>query len=88
MLQTLLRMLQKGRVYHYRELAQALGVSQEMLEEMLRELARLGYLRDVSDSAAGAHCGAGCEQCPMRGTCATGGSGHIWTLTDKGRQAI
>mgnify|MGYP005833833967 CR=1 FL=1 len=88
MLQTLLRMLQEGRVYHYGELAQALGVSQEMLEEMLRELARLGYLRDVSGGAAGVHCDAGCGQCPMRGTCAVWVSGHIWALTDKGRQAI
>ncbi len=88
MLQTLLRMLQQGRVYHYEELAQALGVSQQMLEELLRALARLGYLQQVSGGAAGGHCGAGCQQCPMRGTCAVGAPGHIWTLTDKGRQAI
>jgi len=87
MLQTLLRMLQQGRVYHYEELAQALGVSQEMLEELLRALVRLGYLRQVSGDVTGSHCSAGCKQCPVRGTCAVGASVHIWTLTDKGRTA-
>jgi hypothetical protein len=54
-------------------------VSEELLEQMLQDLARMGYLRPVADG-----CEAHCAGCPMAETCAIGGPTQVWTLTEKG----
>ena len=56
-----------------------------LTEPRTDDLARMGYLRPVSGKCAG-HC-AGCAIGGAAKSCAITGSGHLWTLTDKGARA-
>ncbi len=80
MLQKLLELVAKGGVHSYTELAQELGVSRELLEQMIENLARMGYLRPVAGDCQGR-----CSDCPLAETCAIGGPARVWTLTEKGQ---
>ena len=79
MLERLLSLLGRGGVHSYADLARQLDVSEELLEQMLEDLARMGYLRPVADG-----CAAHCADCPLAKTCAIGGPTQVWTLTEKG----
>ena len=63
-------------------LAAALGVSEALLEQMLADLERAGYVAAVDTGCEG-HCGG----CPSTGLCALLHGKRIWTLTARGRQA-
>jgi DNA-binding IscR family transcriptional regulator len=80
-LQELLRLVAVGGVHSYEELAADLSVSVPLLEAMLENLARLGYLR-----SAEATCGQNCDRCPVGG-CSVAGRGQLWVLTEKGARA-
>jgi hypothetical protein len=81
MMEQLLRLVAEGGIHSYEDLAQHLLISQPLLEMMLEDLARLGYLRRVGDD-----CGERCLTCHSGG-CVTMSPGQIWTLTSKGAQA-
>jgi hypothetical protein len=80
-LEELLRRVAVGGVHSYEELAAGLSVSIPLLEAMLENLARLGYLR-----SAEATCGQNCHRCPLGG-CSVSGRGRLWVLTEKGARA-
>jgi hypothetical protein len=80
-IEQLLGMIAEGGVHSYEELAQRLSISQPLLEAMLEDLARLGYL-----SAVQAGCSGHCNGCSTSG-CSVVGTGRLWTLTDKGARA-
>ena len=79
MLERLLSLVGQGGVHSYADLARQLDVTEELLEQMLQDLARMGYLRPVADG-----CEAQCAGCTLEGTCAIGGPKQVWTLTGKG----
>lgn len=86
MLTELLARLRAGGVRRVADLARELDTTPELVELMLEELTRLGYLRTLEQQ-----CGAACEGCGMSGLCAAGG-GRVWMLAegdggvgDKGR---
>jgi predicted ArsR family transcriptional regulator len=79
MLERLLSLVRQGGLHSYTDLARQLDVSEELLEQMLQDLARMGYLRPVADG-----CEAHCAGCPMAETCAIGSPTRVWTLTEKG----
>lgn len=81
-LQELLRLVAEGGVHSYEELAADLSVPVPLLEAMLENLARLGYLR-----LAEAACDQACESCPIGG-CSVAGRGRLWVLTEKGARAV
>lgn len=81
MVERLLRLLAEGGVHSYGDLTRHLLISQPLLEAVLEDLARLGYLRLVEEGCEGCHGG-----CPTGG-CSIAGPGHLWTLTDKGHGA-
>lgn len=81
MLEQLLQLVAQGGVHSYQDLMQRLFISQPMLEAMLEDLARLGYLRPVSDG-----CSEHCSACPI-GHCSVAGPGRLWSLTEKGAKA-
>ena len=81
MLKDLLQLIARGGVRRYEDLTQELAITQPLLEAMLEDLARLGYLR-----AVGATCDTKCKSCPMGG-CSIAGPGKLWTLTEKGVSA-
>jgi hypothetical protein len=78
MLENLLQLVAEGGVHSYEDLTVRLAISQPLLEAMLEDLARRGYLRSVGDG-----CGGQCGAC-HHGGCSIAGPGRLWTLTDKG----
>jgi predicted ArsR family transcriptional regulator len=81
MLERLLSQVGQGGIHSYADLARQLAVSEELLEQMLQALARMGYLQPVADE-----CGIRCSGCPQTKDCATGGPARVWALTDKTKQ--
>ena len=75
MLQKLLERISQGGGFSTRSLAREFGVSNELMEAMLGDLVRAGYLRSMD----------GCEQSDC-GKCGTASSckprGKIWMLAD------
>ena len=92
MLERLLSMLAEGGVRTPMQLADQLGVSQGLIEQMLADLSRLGYLRPVD----GLSCRAPfdgestpCSGCPVSSACAVGKRGEqVWALTHKRPPAL
>lgn len=82
MIEELLRYLASGQTYTLSTLAQAVGVSEELIERMLADLERGGYVV-TADMACEGHC----EGCPMGSLCAMTHGKRIWSLTEKGRRA-
>lgn len=79
MLRTLLEKVATGGVHSYADLCRELGVSESLLEQMLIDLERMGYLKRV-----GTDCERHCANCSLNGTCAISRGGQVWTLTEKG----
>ncbi|MGA9351239.1 MAG: FeoC-like transcriptional regulator [Anaerolineae bacterium] len=80
MLEELLRRIAEGGTYNLSELARELGVSEELLRQMIEDLVQRGYLRPVAGDCQGR-----CAACPLAETCAIGGPTRVWALTEKGR---
>ena len=76
LMQTLLDIVSEENLATPRLLARRLNVSQELVEMMLADLERAGYLRAVADD--GSHC-AGCG---LRQTCQTP-EPHLWVRTSR-----
>lgn len=81
LLQQLLGLVAGGGLSTVEEMARCLSVSRSLLEAMLEELARLGYLRRVASECTG-HCAG----CPMGG-CSVDSRGRAWALTEAGARA-
>ena len=81
MIEQLLRFLTEGGVHSYEDLAKRLSISIPLLEMMLEDLSRLGYLRPANSD-----CGTHCSSCSIGG-CSITGPGRLWALTDKGAKA-
>ena len=81
MLEKLLRIMATGGVHSYKELARRLEIAEALLDTMLADLVRMGYLRLTHES-----CCASCEYCPMGDACAVGHAGRVWVLTEAGQR--
>ncbi len=81
MLEELLKLLADGGAHTPESLARELGTSRDMVERMLADLARLGYLEPV----AGA-CQSACAGCPSAAVCSVGTAQRVWALTEKARR--
>jgi len=77
-LNRLLELLRSGGTRRVADLARELDTTPELVEVMLEDLCRMGYLKRVAGE-----CGGKCAACPMAGLCATGGSGQLWVLAEK-----
>lgn len=84
MLTRLLDLLREGGTRRISDLAQELGTTPELVETMLEDLGRMGYVKHVASQ-----CSEACATCPMSDMCAAGGSspgsgnGQMWVLTEK-----
>jgi hypothetical protein len=81
MLHRLLQIISSGGVHNPTQLAQQLGVDNTLLDSMLDNLVRMGYLRLMS-----AECCGDCDHCPTGNMCAIGGYGRVWVLTEAGHK--
>ena len=79
-MERLLNLVGQGGVHSYADLARQLDVTEELLEQMLEHLARMGYLRPVADG-----CETHCANCSIANTCDIIGSTRMWTLTERGQ---
>jgi predicted ArsR family transcriptional regulator len=79
MLEKLLDLLKQGGSHRIVDLANALDTTPALVDAMLEDLGRMGYIRSMEAS-----CGASCDSCPMSGLCASGSNGRVWVLTEKG----
>ena len=78
MLQRLLDLVAEGGLRSYADLARELGVSEELVGQMIEDLAQRGYLRPVAGD-----CESRCTGCSLAKTCAIGGPARVWALTEK-----
>jgi hypothetical protein len=77
MLIELLGLLRGDRTRSLRDLAQALNTTLEMVEIMLENLERMGYVRQISTA-----CGKGCGSCEVNDSCPQISTGRIWALIE------
>lgn len=83
MLRKLLRLAVGMGTARSSELAQALGVSPALAQQMLMVLERQGYLNSVVQD-----CSIPCEGCPLEAQCLFGNQHRIWMLTKKGEKLL
>mgnify|MGYP001093012673 FL=1 len=81
MLRKLLQILGSGGIHTFRQLAQQLDVSEKLLDSMIDELVRMGYLKPLDGK-----CTDDCSHCPIAGVCTVAGLGRMWTLTEAGKR--
>jgi hypothetical protein len=79
-LRRLIEAVARGGAGDTRELAAELGASHAVVEAMMDELARRGFVERASE------CLPSCGDCPASGICASRGSGGIWIVTRAGRE--
>lgn len=82
MLQQLLSLIGAGGMSAVPVLAQALGVSEALVQQMVEQLERQGYLRAVTA------CAASCAGCPVAGGCQLLATSRVWMLTARGQRAL
>jgi hypothetical protein len=80
LLERLLALLQEGGLRTPAELAQELSTSPALVEAMVEELTRRGYLQETSKQ-----CVEHCRGCPLAGECAVAWSGRVWRVNDPAR---
>lgn len=85
MLTQLLRVIssQKGLVA-LPSLARELGISEGLLDRMVEDAVRLGYLVALSGGCAGVACSA----CRHGSSCCGSPSSRAWSLTEKGQRLL
>lgn len=77
MLEELLRILRAGGTHRVADLARALDTTPALVEMMLEELARRGYVRPV------AACPEECASCPLADQCIPAQpGGKVWVLAE------
>ena len=77
MLDHLVELLRTGGTRRVADLARELDTTPKLVEVMLEDLCRMGYLKRVVGG-----CGEKCASCSMSGLCAAGGDGQLWALTE------
>jgi predicted ArsR family transcriptional regulator len=79
MLERLLQILARKEIATMEDLAQHLGISHDLLEQMLQDLSRGGYV-ELVEMACDRRC-AGCSESPI---CALVQGKRVWRVTEKG----
>ena len=82
MLEEILRLLSAGQSLNAVQLARQLGVTHGLVDQMLIDLERGGY---IARFALGCETGQ-CEHCAGRAGCHSQPTLSGWSLTDKGRR--
>lgn len=82
MLMHLLSQIADGNTLSRSELSRRLKISNELLEQMLLDLSRIGYIESVDDTCTAST--SKCTHCPFSGECSSINSGNRWTLTRRG----
>jgi DNA-binding IscR family transcriptional regulator len=78
MLIGLLKAIRSHPLANLEELGLELNTSTNMIEEMVAELTKKGYLKSFSD------CDSTCDHCPVGSACGGNIRPKVWMLTEKG----
>lgn len=82
-LEQMLALLARGQVRTLVELAGDLDVDPDLVEQMVADLERAGYLEIISRP-----CDRCCDDCTLSARpCALGHGGRMWAVTEKGLRA-
>jgi hypothetical protein len=84
LLQETIKAIAAGKAHNRSELAQQLGVSEDMLAQLMRELEFKGYLKSP---AADAGSTSQCRGCSCAHVCSGDETRKMWQLTEKGLRA-
>ena len=79
MLSQVLKIASAGGIHSLQDLAHRLDVTEPLVETMLEDLERLGYLRRVN-----ATCTGRCQGCQVQSVCAISAGRQVWSLTQAG----
>ncbi|MCS7177816.1 MAG: FeoC-like transcriptional regulator [Anaerolineae bacterium] len=74
LLERLLEILQAGGTHRVSDLAHMLDTTPALVEMMLEELARAGYVKPI------AACAEPCTACPLTDSCIPAQAGKAWVL--------
>jgi len=84
MLRDLLRLLaESDGIHSVSTLARDLKVSDELVQLMIADLTRQGYLQPANNN-----CDYQCNSCPTRKMCTSRNTAKIWAVTQKGYSLI
>ena len=83
MLSNLIGLLSKDKVYLKSTLVDKLGVDEKMVDQLVHELARLGYVENISRPSGAGSCNNCTSQCISKKTFEN--QSIMWLLTEKGR---
>lgn len=75
MMERLLGILRQGGTQTMESLARQLGVTPGLVEAMLADLERRGYVAQAGD------CGEGCSGCDLAQGCSKQGGQKLWTVS-------
>jgi hypothetical protein len=84
MLRKLLDIIRAGELSSQPEIARQLGVSVDMLNALIEQLVRMGYLQDLNQACDTA---SSCAHCDLSAACKKPAI-RMWQLTEKGRQGL
>lgn len=78
MIERLLELMRAGGTWRVEDLARALDTTPTLVEMMLEDLARRGYLKSLSDV-----CDARCSGCALAEQCTSNtlATGMVWTFS-------
>ncbi len=79
MLEALLKTLVHEEISTLEDLAARHGVDVSLVEQMLRDLERGGYIETIT-----MECDRGCAHCAHEGVCALVQGKRIWRVTERG----
>jgi len=82
MLERVLQAIAAGGALSLAELARQLDVAPALLEAMMENLEKMGYLQALEGG-----CQKACGSCASKGICAMIGGGKVWSLSEKGARA-
>ena len=74
MLKALLKQITQGGTWTVESLARELETSPQMIQAMVQDLARRGYLKPAQQACSGA-----CASCPVAGRCIKSSAQTVWT---------
>jgi DNA-binding Lrp family transcriptional regulator len=81
MLERLLELIAGGSIQSLDDIARQMNIPSSLVNAMLSDLERMGYLKKISAS-----CDKTCSGCPSQSMCGLIGGGDLWSVTEKGMQ--
>ena len=81
----LVNLLAENETYSNTIIAGKLGVTEDLLKQMLNDLVRLGYIEHIDLSCSTNQCTNCASHCNSLNSAGSGNS--LWMLTEKGRKA-